>query len=281
MTRPHCDFKIYEAEISTCVQPTTRHSLVPAIGISAQISPAEKIPLKNDLECCQQNCSSIRQDETGSVAQSPVLLCPCFRDLQRLACCLALLLLVIRRTDLVLRFLPGTGVAGLYDYGPAGSALQANIIAEWRKHFIIEDSMLELDTTIMTPAPVFETSGHVARFADWMVKDTKTGDVLRADHLVKNVLEARLAGDKEARGEAAKPVEDDKKKKKKNVKKVAVRLEDELVKEYEVILAKVRCRPCTIRMSASSFTSVCIRIVRQLQWTRTWRTMQGTRHQES
>ena len=56
--------------------------------------------------------------------------------------------------------------------------------------------MLELDTTIMTPAPVFETSGHVARFADWMVKDTKTGDVLRADHLVKGVLEARLAGDK-------------------------------------------------------------------------------------
>ncbi|KAL0071051.1 Glycine--tRNA ligase 1, mitochondrial [Marasmius tenuissimus] len=131
------------------------------------------------------------------------------------------------------------GVAGLYDYGPAGSALQANIIAEWRKHFIIEDSMLELDTTIMTPAPVFETSGHVARFADWMVKDTKTGDVLRADHLVKNVLEVRLAGDKEARGEAAKPAEDDKKKKKKNVKKVAVRLADDLVKEYEVILARL------------------------------------------
>ena len=34
--------------------------------------------------------------------------------------------------------------------------------------------MLELDMTIMTPVPVFETSGHVARFADWMVKDTKT-----------------------------------------------------------------------------------------------------------
>ncbi|KAF9261131.1 glycyl-tRNA synthetase [Marasmius fiardii PR-910] len=131
------------------------------------------------------------------------------------------------------------GVAGLYDYGPAGSALQANIIAEWRKHFIIEDSMLELDTTIMTPAPVFETSGHVARFADWMVKDSKTGDVLRADHLVKNVLEARLAGDKEARGQAAQPVEDDKKKKKKNVKKTAMQLSDELAKEYEVILAQL------------------------------------------
>ncbi|KIK10520.1 hypothetical protein PISMIDRAFT_124304, partial [Pisolithus microcarpus 441] len=65
---------------------------------------------------------------------------------------------------------------GLYDYGPPGSSLQANIIAEWRRHFIVEDHMLELDTTIITPASVFETSGHVARFADWMVKDEVTGD---------------------------------------------------------------------------------------------------------
>ncbi|KAG8761093.1 Glycine--tRNA ligase 1, mitochondrial [Serendipita sp. 396] len=91
------------------------------------------------------------------------------------------------------------GVAGLYDYGPPGSALQANIIAEWRKHFIIEESMLELDTTIMTPEKVFVASGHVAKFADWMVKDSKTGEVLRADHLVKNVLNDRLEKDKIAR----------------------------------------------------------------------------------
>ena len=45
--------------------------------------------------------------------------------------------------------------------------------------------MLELNTTIMIPLSVFETSGHVTRFVDWnhwMVKVTKTGDVLRADH---------------------------------------------------------------------------------------------------
>jgi glycyl-tRNA synthetase len=135
------------------------------------------------------------------------------------------------------------GVAGLYDYGPPGSSLQANIVSEWRKHFVVEDSMLELDTTIMTPAPVFETSGHVARFADWMVKDVETGDVLRADHLVKNVLEALLAGDKEARGLAAQPIiEDDKKKKKKDKvkdKNAPVQLADELVEEFETILAKV------------------------------------------
>ncbi|KAI0002503.1 glycyl-tRNA synthetase [Russula compacta] len=132
------------------------------------------------------------------------------------------------------------GVAGLYDYGPPGSSLQANIIAEWRKHFIVEDHMLEIDSTIMTPAPVFETSGHVARFADWMVKDTKTGDVLRADHLVKGVFEARLAGDREARGLVAQTQkEDEKKKKKKVVKTTAVQLADDAVREYEVILAQL------------------------------------------
>lgn len=134
------------------------------------------------------------------------------------------------------------GIAGLYDYGPPGSSLQANIIAEWRKHFIVEEHMLEIDSTCITPAPVFETSGHVARFADWMVKDTKTGDVLRADHLVKNVLEARLAGDREARGLAAQPAKEDdkKKKKKKDVKSAVVQLADEVVKEYDNILAQVR-----------------------------------------
>ena len=100
--------------------------------------------------------------------------------------------------------------------------------------------MLELDTTIMTPAPVFETSGHVARFADWMVKDKGTGDILRADHLVKGVLQARLVGDKEARGQAVKPVEEDAKKKRKDkVKAKAVQLADEVVQEYERILAQV------------------------------------------
>ena len=136
-------------------------------------------------------------------------------------------------------------MAGLYDYGPPGSSLQANIISEWRKHFIIQDHMLEVDTTIITPAPVFETSGHVARFADWMVKDTKTGEVIRADHLVKNVFETRLASNLEARGLEGPPgtpkvAAASKKKKKDDQKSAPVRLLDEVVSEYEVILAKVR-----------------------------------------
>lgn len=133
------------------------------------------------------------------------------------------------------------GVAGFYDYGPPGSALQANILDVWRKHFIIEENMLEVDTTIMTPSAVFETSGHVAKFADWMVKDLVTGEVLRADHLVEAVLEARLKGDKEARGIAEEAATDDKdaKKKKKKVKSTAVKLEDAVVSVYNTILAQI------------------------------------------
>ena len=104
--------------------------------------------------------------------------------------------------------------------------------------------MLEIDSTILTPAPVFETSGHVARFADWMVKDAKTGDVLRADHLVKNVFESRLADDKVARGLAAQTNDEKKdqkpKKRKDKVSKAApVQLTDEVVAEYERMLAQV------------------------------------------
>lgn len=84
------------------------------------------------------------------------------------------------------------GVSGLYDYGPPGSALQSNIMDVWRKHFVLEEDMLEVDTTILTPHDVLKTSGHVDRFADLMCKDLKTGEIFRVDHLVEADLERRL-----------------------------------------------------------------------------------------
>lgn len=103
--------------------------------------------------------------------------------------------------------------------------------------------MLEIDSTIMTVAEVLKTSGHVDKFTDWMVKDTKTGDIFRADHLVEAALEAKLKGDKEARGVAAQPVdaEKDTKAKKKKIKAtaVAVRLDDTVIAEIESVLAQM------------------------------------------
>src|SRR3954467_8493104 len=94
---------------------------------------------------------------------------------------------------------------------------------------------------MLTPHEVLKTSGHVDKFADWMCKDPKTGEIFRSDHLVEEVLEARLKGDREARGLKVDKEEDaDAKKKKKKVKDVkALRLDDAVVNEYEEILAKV------------------------------------------
>jgi glycyl-tRNA synthetase len=46
------------------------------------------------------------------------------------------------------------GVNGLYDYGPVGCAIKANILALWRRHFILEEQMLEIDCSILTPEVV-------------------------------------------------------------------------------------------------------------------------------
>lgn len=51
------------------------------------------------------------------------------------------------------------GVAGLFDYGPPGCALQANMLSLWRNHFVLEENMLELDTTVLTPHDVLKAWG--------------------------------------------------------------------------------------------------------------------------
>lgn len=99
------------------------------------------------------------------------------------------------------------GVTGLYDFGPMGCALKTNMLNEWRKHFIREEQMLEVDCTSITPEQVLKTSGHVDRFADWMVKDTKNGECFRADHLIKNSIE-KLLNDKKTTTETRQKCED-------------------------------------------------------------------------
>eukprot|EP00039_Didymoeca_costata_P022101 m.3709 g.3709 ORF g.3709 m.3709 type:complete len:672 (+) comp2815_c0_seq1:217-2232(+) len=84
------------------------------------------------------------------------------------------------------------GVAGLYDYGPTGCNIKTNMINLWREHFVIRDNMFEIDCPAMTPEMVLKASGHVDRFADIMTRDAKTGECIRADHLLEDVMEARM-----------------------------------------------------------------------------------------
>ncbi|XP_034998433.1 glycine--tRNA ligase [Hippoglossus stenolepis] len=92
------------------------------------------------------------------------------------------------------------GVSGLYDFGPVGCALKNNILQAWRQHFIQEEQILEIDCTMLTPESVLKTSGHVEKFADYMVKDVKNGECFRADHLLKAHLQ-KLMSDKKCTAE--------------------------------------------------------------------------------
>jgi hypothetical protein len=136
-------------------------------------------------------------------------------------------------------FEPHGPVKGLFDYGHPLATLEAQFLTIWRDHFVRKERMQELKCAMITPYNVFKTSGHVDKFADFMCKDPKTGEILRADHLIKDVLEARLKSDKEARGEKVEETVDDPTKKKKKLKasKGAVKLDDEVRKEYEFLLA--------------------------------------------
>ncbi|PUZ46925.1 hypothetical protein GQ55_7G123000 [Panicum hallii var. hallii] len=87
------------------------------------------------------------------------------------------------------------GVAGLYDYGPPGCAVKANVLAFWRQHFVLEEGMLEVDCPCVTPEVVLKASGHVDKFTDLMVKDEKTGNCYRADHLLKDFCKDKLEKD--------------------------------------------------------------------------------------
>ena len=51
------------------------------------------------------------------------------------------------------------GVAGLYDFGPVTCALKANFINLWKQHFILEEDMLEVECTNLTPYCALKTSG--------------------------------------------------------------------------------------------------------------------------
>lgn len=90
-----------------------------------------------------------------------------------------------RRFFVVPAFEIYNGVAGLYDYGPTGCALKNHIEQFWREHFILEENLLEISGTCLTPEIVLKTSGHVDKFTDYAVKDVKTGQCFRADKLIK------------------------------------------------------------------------------------------------
>ena len=97
--------------------------------------------------------------------------------------------MLLRRMFVVPAFEIHGGVAGLYDFGPPGCSLKDNVLNAWKRHFVLQENMLSVDCTNLTPHAVLHTSGHVERFTDLMVKDTQSGECYRADKLLEAHLE--------------------------------------------------------------------------------------------
>ena len=93
---------------------------------------------------------------------------------------------LIKKMFVVPSFEIHNGVAGLFDLGPPGCALKANLLDTWRRHFVLAENMLEMECTNLTPEVVLRTSGHVDKFTDLMVKDVETGECYRADKILED-----------------------------------------------------------------------------------------------
>lgn len=81
------------------------------------------------------------------------------------------------------------GVAGLYDLGPTMFGFKQQLIETWRKMFVVEENLLEMETSILLPYNVLKASGHVDRFCDILICDEVNQQSYRADHYITEALE--------------------------------------------------------------------------------------------
>jgi len=77
------------------------------------------------------------------------------------------------------------GVSGFYTYGPLGAALKRRVEDKFRAFYIRPLGMVEIESSVIMPAKVFEASGHLDHFKEPMVECSKCKRKFRADHLLQ------------------------------------------------------------------------------------------------
>lgn len=82
----------------------------------------------------------------------------------------------------------GDAQAGFWEYGPSGVALKNKFLELWRRELVRRDSMMEIDGSQIMSGSVFEASGHLASFADPVIKCEKCGLTARADKVIEEAV---------------------------------------------------------------------------------------------
>ncbi|KKQ81068.1 MAG: Glycine-tRNA ligase, partial [Candidatus Daviesbacteria bacterium GW2011_GWA1_38_7] len=76
------------------------------------------------------------------------------------------------------------GLAGTWDYGPAGALMKKNLKDLWWKEMVqLRDDVVGLDGAIMMNPRAWEASGHVEAFVDPLVECKICHQRFRADKL--------------------------------------------------------------------------------------------------
>ena len=87
------------------------------------------------------------------------------------------------------------GLAGFYDYGPIGVEIINNIKNDWWETIVHANSeIVGINGTIITHPKVWEASGHVKKFVDYITSCKKCKSKFRADQLVEDILKIKTEG---------------------------------------------------------------------------------------
>jgi glycyl-tRNA synthetase len=83
------------------------------------------------------------------------------------------------------------GQSGFVTFGPLGAVLKRRIEDKFRDFYVRPLNILEIESSVILPAKVFEASGHVEHFQEPMVECTNCKRKFRADHLLQE--QARMS----------------------------------------------------------------------------------------
>ncbi len=82
--------------------------------------------------------------------------------------------------------------AGFWEYGPSGVGLKNKFLELWRRELVRRDRMLEIDGSQIMSKSVFEASGHLANFADPIIKCKNCKLTFRADKLIAEITKVEI-----------------------------------------------------------------------------------------
>ena len=82
--------------------------------------------------------------------------------------------------------------AGFWEYGPSGVSLKHKLLELWRRELVRRDKMIEIDGSQIMSKSVFDASGHLASFADPIVRCKKCKSTHRADKIIVEVSQIEI-----------------------------------------------------------------------------------------